>query len=63
MAPDSAEEARFVAREARQLHESQQVPWREFAVLYRSNKQARLIEEELRAMQIPYRIFGGQQFF
>ena len=33
------------------------------AVLYRSNLQARLIEEELRAQGVPYRLFGGTQFF
>src|SRR5690606_7629925 len=33
------------------------------AVLYRSNLQARPIEEELRASGIPYRLFGGTQFF
>ena len=33
------------------------------AVLYRSNQQARLLEEELRVEGIPYRVFGGTQFF
>jgi DNA helicase-2/ATP-dependent DNA helicase PcrA len=31
-------------------------------VLYRSNQQARLVEEELTGLGIPYRVFGGQQF-
>src|SRR5690606_11960274 len=35
----------------------------QIAVLYRSNLQARPIEEELRASGIPYRLFGGTQFF
>ncbi|MCZ7685995.1 MAG: ATP-dependent helicase [Sandaracinaceae bacterium] len=35
----------------------------EIAVLYRSNLQARPVEEELRANGIPYRVFGGTQFF
>ncbi len=61
-APDTATEARMAVRELRDLGKSG-VPWRDVAVLYRSNLQARLIEEELRAGGIPYRLFGGTQFF
>ncbi|MDI9246466.1 DNA helicase Rep [Marinobacter sp. CHS3-4] len=35
----------------------------DFAVLYRGNHQARLLEVKLQAYQIPYRISGGQSFF
>ena len=35
----------------------------DFAVLYRGNHQARLLELKLQAQQIPYRISGGQSFF
>ena len=35
----------------------------EAAVLYRSNAQSRLFEEELIAAGIPYRIYGGLRFF
>lgn len=37
--------------------------WRDFAVLYRSNHQARVIEQALRNLRIPYVISGGQSFF
>lgn len=37
--------------------------FRDFAVLYRGNHQARLLEMKLQAFQIPYRISGGQSFF
>jgi ATP-dependent DNA helicase Rep len=37
--------------------------WRDFAVLYRSNQQARVIEQALRTLHIPYTISGGQSFF
>ena len=37
--------------------------FRDFAVLYRGNHQARLLEMKLQAYQIPYRISGGQSFF
>lgn len=36
---------------------------REAAVLYRSNAQSRVIEEQLVNANIPYRIYGGQKFF
>lgn len=59
---DPGDEARFVVSEIRDLANSQ-IPYRDMAILYRSNLQARLIEEELRAAGIPYRLFGGTQFF
>lgn len=37
--------------------------WSDFAVLYRSNQQARLIEQQLRELRIPYTMSGGQSFF
>ena len=35
----------------------------DFAILYRSNHQARVFEQKLRAMRIPYQISGGLSFF
>ena len=35
----------------------------DYAVLYRGNHQARVIEEALRAAKIPYLLSGGQSFF
>lgn len=37
--------------------------FKEFAVLYRGNHQARLMEVKLQAYQIPYKVSGGQSFF
>lgn len=34
-----------------------------FAVLYRTNAQSRVLEESLRKRNIPYRIYGGLSFF
>ena len=34
-----------------------------FAVLYRTNAQSRVIEGELRKLNIPYRIYGGTSFY
>ncbi|WGQ35904.1 UvrD-helicase domain-containing protein [Alcaligenes faecalis] len=40
-----------------------QAEWRDFAVLYRGNHQARIFEQALRNLRIPYTISGGQSFF
>jgi len=60
--PEPQEEAKFVASEIRKLQREGTDP-REIAVLYRSNTQAKLLEEELRIAGIPYRVFGGTKFF
>ena len=37
--------------------------WRDFAILYRANHQARVFEQALRRAQIPYKVSGGTSFF
>src|SRR5476649_337833 len=37
--------------------------WSDYAILYRGNHQARIIEQCLRKERIPYSISGGQSFF
>jgi len=37
--------------------------WRDYAILYRGNFQARLFEQALRNEKIPYQLSGGQSFF
>ena len=59
---DIAAEAKLVAGELADVHKEGR-PFTDMAVLYRSNLQARLIEEELRARGIPYELYGGTQFF
>jgi superfamily I DNA/RNA helicase len=59
---DATEEAKLVAREVRDLCKDG-MQRAAMAVLYRSNLQARAIEDELRLEGIPYRLFGGTQFF
>ena len=56
-------EAEMVAREigVRRWHE--QLKWNDFAVLYRTNLQAKPVEEALRVANIPYRVIGGQSYF
>lgn len=38
-------------------------PFKDYAVLYRNNHQARLLEIMLQSLQIPYRLSGGTSFF
>ncbi len=38
-------------------------PLSEFAILYRTNAQSRVLEEALRRRNISYRIYGGQAFY
>ena len=39
------------------------VQFKDFAVLYRANHQARVFEKALRRANIPYKVSGGQSFF
>ena len=43
--------------------QTQHREFRDFAVLYRANHQARVFEQALRKAQIPYKVSGGQSFF
>ncbi len=61
--PTPEAEAKWIAREIRRLTKELRVPPREVAVLYRSNSQAKPIEEMLREQEVAYRVVGGQQFF
>ncbi|MFC4279046.1 UvrD-helicase domain-containing protein [Achromobacter aloeverae] len=40
-----------------------QAQWKDYAILYRSNHQSRILEQALRNLKIPYTIAGGQSFF
>lgn len=60
---DEASEAENIAIRLSAARFERQAQWRDFAVLYRSNQQARAIEQALRNLHIPYSISGGQSFF
>jgi DNA helicase-2/ATP-dependent DNA helicase PcrA len=63
VAPSPEAEAAYVAREIRRIMREEQRKPRDMAILYRSNGQAKLLEEQLREQSVPYRLVGGQQFF
>jgi DNA helicase II / ATP-dependent DNA helicase PcrA len=62
-APDDDGEARFVADEVLRIAYEDKVPLREIAVLYRTNAQARPLEEALRLAGVRYRVVGGTSLF
>lgn len=57
------EEGMSVARSIFETKMNEQAKDKEFSILYRTNAQSRAIEEALRKMNIPYRIYGGQSFY
>ena len=48
---------------ATQIHKMRHKGYNSFSVLYRTNAQSRVIEGELRKLNIPYRIYGGTSFY
>jgi len=62
-AKTDTEEGSMVAGSIFEIKMSNQLPNSDFAVLYRTNAQSRSIEEALRKLNIPYRIYGGLSFY
>ena len=56
------DEGKAVAQQVKLLYR-QGYDYESMAVLYRTNAQSRVIEDELRHMGIPYRIYGGMSFY
>jgi ATP-dependent DNA helicase Rep len=56
-------ESERVASEMLTRRIKEKAEWRDFAVLYRGNFQARLLELKLQHYQIPYKLSGGTSFF
>lgn len=57
------EAERAVARIQALRGQGGQAAFRDFAILYRANHQAKSFEKALRKAQIPYKVSGGQSFF
>ena len=57
------EEGKMVASSIFQEKMNEHLMNKDFAILYRTNAQSRSMEEALRKLNIPYKIYGGQSFY
>lgn len=57
------EEGALVANRIKEMHLLNAHTYNEFAILYRTNAQSRVLEEALRKRNMPYRIYGGLSFY
>lgn len=57
------DEARFVISEIKDLCESDEYSYSDFAIFYRTNNQSKSIEDQLIRNNIPYSIVGGVGFY
>lgn len=57
------EEGKMVAEGILQERAVKGMKWHDFAILYRTNAQSRSMEEALRKLNIPYKIYGGLSFY
>lgn len=62
-ASSDIEESSIVVNNILKLRSDEKVDYSDFAILYRTNAQSRVFEEELRKTNIPYRIYGGLSFY
>ena len=57
------EEAMIVCNDIVRMKRQERCEYSDFAILYRTNSQSRSFEEQMRKMNIPYRIYGGMSFY
>lgn len=57
------EEAHWIATDLLGLRTRERLNWSDCAILYRTNAQARSLEQAIRGADIPYQIIGGTRFF
>ena len=57
--PSSFEEAEWIVRDI----VKKGGPWKDYAILYRTNAQSRMFEEKCVAYNLPYRLVGGVNFY
>lgn len=62
-ARSESEEASFITLEVQKLISSGRYQYQDFAVLYRTNAQSRILEESLLHAGIPYLLVGGVRFY
>ncbi len=57
------DEGKQVAERIAEQRASKNLDYKNFAILYRTNAQSRAMEEALRKLNIPYKIYGGLSFY
>ncbi|NGF57766.1 UvrD-helicase domain-containing protein [Parapedobacter sp. SGR-10] len=57
------EEGKIVAENIVQEKSLKSLQYKDFAILYRTNAQSRAMEEALRKLGVPYKIYGGTSFY
>lgn len=57
------EEGLIVTSDIFDKRNSNQLNWKDFSILYRTNAQSRILEEALRKKNVPYKVYGGQSFY
>ncbi len=63
VADSERDEAQFVATEAERLVRQEGAGWGDFAVMYRTNAQSRVLEETFFRYGLPYKLVGGTRFY
>lgn len=57
------DEARFVVKTIQTMMTQGDGQYSDYAIFYRTNAQSRVLEEQLRTNNVPYKIVGGVRFF
>lgn len=57
------EEGKIVAEAISQERMLKDLRYKDFAILYRTNAQSRAMEEALRKINVPYKLYGGTSFY
>lgn len=60
---DSAQEGLRVAKTIQVLHAKYKTPYEDMAILFRTNKQSRAVEDALLRLKVPYEILSGINFY
>ncbi len=57
------QEGEIVVKSIKDIMRKEKCTYADFAILYRTNAQSRIFEDELRQNNLPYKIFGGLSFY
>ncbi len=57
------EEGKWVAEDIASHRSTEGLNYQDFSILYRTNSQSRAMEEALRKLGVPYKIYGGTSFY